>query len=104
MLQSNTVSIHVASFFIFHVCFRSNSCCCIARAETLADHENWVVSLASLPPGVVPECPQGGLVTGCMDKLVRVYDHLGKLRGVLRGHDGGVISFSWTAGGQVGIS
>lgn len=69
--------------------------------DTLADHSHWVVSLAALPPGIVPECPQGGLVTGCMDKLVRVYDHLGKQHRMLQGHDGGVISFSWTATGQV---
>ncbi|CAM9388989.1 unnamed protein product [Pylaiella littoralis] len=69
--------------------------------ETLADHNHWVVSLAALPAGVVPDCPQGGLVTGCMDKLVRVYDHLGKQHRALQGHEGGVISFSWTAGGQL---
>ncbi|CAM9230876.1 unnamed protein product, partial [Ascophyllum nodosum] len=70
-------------------------------AETLADHDHWVVSLASLPPGVISECPRGGLVTGCLDKFVRVYDHLGKRHRMLQGHDGGVISFSWTAGGQL---
>ncbi|CAN0400081.1 unnamed protein product, partial [Hapterophycus canaliculatus] len=69
--------------------------------DTLADHNHWVVSLAALPPGIVPECPQGGLVTGCLDKLVRVYDHLGKQHRMLQGHEGGVISFSWTAAGQV---
>ncbi|CAN0354215.1 unnamed protein product, partial [Ectocarpus fasciculatus] len=68
--------------------------------DTLADHNHWVVSLAALPPGIVPECPQGGLVTGCLDKLVRVYDHQGKQQRMLQGHEGGVISFSWTAAGQ----
>ncbi|CAN0255623.1 unnamed protein product, partial [Ectocarpus sp. 8 AP-2014] len=72
--------------------------------DTLADHNHWVVSLAALPPGIVPECPQGGLVTGCLDKLVRVYDHQGKQQRMLQGHEGGVISFSWTAAGQVGYS
>lgn len=60
-----------------------------------------MVSLAALPPGVVPECPQGGLVTGGMDKLIRVYDLEGKSQRILQGHEGGVISFSWTAAGQV---
>ncbi|CAM9917849.1 unnamed protein product, partial [Discosporangium mesarthrocarpum] len=68
--------------------------------ETLADHNHWVTALSSLPGGVLPECPQGGLVTGCLDKLVRIYDHQGKPQRVLKGHDGGVISFSWTTGGQ----
>lgn len=69
--------------------------------DTLADHSHWVVSLAALPPGIVPECPQGGLVTGCMDKVIRVYDLLGQRQRQLKGHDGGVISFSWTAAGQL---
>eukprot|EP00903_Cladosiphon_okamuranus_P020256 g18590.t1 len=69
--------------------------------DTLADHNHWVVSLAALPPGIIPECPKGGLVTGCMDKLVRVYDHFGKQHRMLQGHEGGVISFSWTAAGQL---
>ncbi|CAN0205467.1 unnamed protein product, partial [Laminaria digitata] len=68
--------------------------------DTLADHSHWVVSLAALPPGIVPECPRGGLVTGCMDKVIRVYDDLGQPQRQLKGHDGGVISFSWTAAGQ----
>lgn len=72
-----------------------------SETDTLADHSHWVVSLAALPPGIIPECPQGGLVTGCLDKLIRVYDHVGKQHRMLQGHEGGVISFSWTAGGQV---
>ncbi|CBN74352.1 conserved unknown protein [Ectocarpus siliculosus] len=68
--------------------------------DTFADDNHWVVSLAALLPGIVPECPQGGLVTGCLDKLIRVYDHQGKQQRMLQGHDGGVIYFSWTAADQ----
>ncbi|CAM9727818.1 unnamed protein product [Choristocarpus tenellus] len=68
---------------------------------TLSDHNHWVIALTSILAGVLPDCPQGGLVTGCLDKVIRVYDHMGKLQRKLTGHEGGVISFSWTVGGQL---
>ena len=59
------------------------------------EHEHWVTSMLALPPGVLEECPDGGFITGSMDKRIRVYSIECILVRTLLGHTGGVISLSW---------
>ena len=62
----------------------------------MLDHDHWVNMLA-LPAGVLEECPEGGFVTGCLDKRARVLvpDRAEATRvRLLDGHDGGVISLA----------
>ena len=69
------------------------------------DHDHWVNALLALPAGVLEECPEGGFVTGCLDKRARAYScptgaEATRVR-LLDGHDGGVISLAWAAGGAL---
>ena len=75
------------------------------EAGVILDHDHWVVALAALPPGALAECPEGGVVTGCHDKQIRVYSCATDAPAVrvrlLAGHTGGVISLGWTADGRL---
>eukprot|EP00953_Heterococcus_sp_UTEX-ZZ885_P034309 17779-Heterococcus_DN1.PRE.1 len=66
--------------------------------HTLQDHTHWVTALIALPPNMLPETPEGGVITGCLDRVIRIYN-LGQVLGVplraLQGHEGGVISLRW---------
>ncbi|CAM9846412.1 unnamed protein product, partial [Chrysoparadoxa australica] len=62
------------------------------HSRTMADHDHWVVSVAAR---------EGIIVTGCMDKLIRVYGMDGSQQRLLTGHSGGVISLGWTAGSKL---
>ena len=55
-----------------------------------------VTSLASLSAGRLDSYPDGAFITGCQDKLIRIFDSIGTLTKLLVGHEKGVISFSWT--------
>jgi phospholipase A-2-activating protein len=61
-------------------------------------HDHWVTALASLPAGVSQAHPEGCVVTGCMDGIIRVYsaDFSSQLM-QLRGHaeKKGVISLAF---------
>lgn len=56
---------------------------------TILDHEHWVTASVELETG--------GFATGSMDKNIRLYDVQWKLVGILRGHEGGVISLGVSA-------
>jgi phospholipase A-2-activating protein len=71
------------------------------QKNTMVDHEHWVTALVALPPGVLEECPSGGVVSGSMDKMIRVYSAEGTLVRQLLGHDHGVISLGWTVTGEL---
>ena len=68
------------------------------------EHENWVVAIAELGAGVLADAPDGGFVTGCMDKKIRVFSRGGVLLRTLTGHEHGVISLGWCADGTTLIS
>jgi len=67
-----------------------------AEAGVIFDHDHWVTALIKLPPDVIPECPFGGVISGSLDKLIRIFTNEGALVRVLSGHTGGVISLGWT--------
>ena len=60
-------------------------------------HSHWITAITSLNPNVCPDLyPNGCIVTGCMDKCIRVFDGLtSELLVTLEGHEKGVISLSW---------
>lgn len=59
-------------------------------------HNHWVTSLISLKPEVLPAFPNGLIITGCMDSIIRLYDGLtSELLYTLVGHEKGIISFSF---------
>lgn len=60
-------------------------------------HDHWVTSVTSLPSGLSEHYPEGCLITGCMDGVIRIFDTVGNPLQELRGHGKGVISLSWTA-------
>lgn len=60
------------------------------------EHEHWITAMITLPPGVLDECPEGGFITGCMDKKIRIYSAECILIRTLLGHSGGVISLEWS--------
>ena len=63
-------------------------------------HDHWVVAVTSLPPSVAAN-HNGFIITGCMDSKIRIFDSIGNPVMMLEGHQKGVISFSWTASGQL---
>ena len=68
----------------------------IAMGESIL-HDHWVTAVTSLKPGVNENYPQGLIITGCMDSIVRVYDpNTLAILLKLEGHEKGIISFSWT--------
>jgi WD40 repeat protein len=42
--------------------------------QTLQDHTHWVTALTALPPNMLPEAPEGGVITGCLDRVIRIYN------------------------------
>lgn len=71
------------------------------EAAVVPDHEHWVVCLLPLPAGAIAECPEGGFVTGSLDKTARIFALDGSCVRTLTGHTGGVISLAWTAAGDL---
>ncbi len=69
----------------------------------LSGANNWVVSACAIDAGAASSlCPLGGIVTGSLDKLVRIYGEEGdRPVSVLSGHGGGVISLGWTSCGRL---
>ena len=66
-------------------------------------HDHWVMALTLLPSGLPsqPMFPQGAIITGCKDSKIRVISPSGEVMFILEGHSKSVISFSWTATGQL---
>lgn len=60
-------------------------------------HSHWVVAVTHIIPGELEAYPAGGIVTGCQDGVIRVFNIMDGDVAELVGHDKGVISFSWTA-------
>ena len=59
------------------------------------DHAHWVTCITSIPPDAHPACPEGGIVTGCQDSLLRIFTPSGKMVGTMEGHKGPVSSIVW---------
>jgi phospholipase A-2-activating protein len=60
-------------------------------------HSHWVVATTQILPGELPAYPAGGIVTGCQDGIIRVFNVMDGTVSELIGHEKGVISFSWTS-------
>lgn len=60
-------------------------------------HDNWITSLICLPPNRLPMFPEGCIITGCMDCVIRIFDLTGNPISELVGHSKGIISLSWTS-------
>ena len=60
-------------------------------------HSHWVVAVTYIIPGELDAYPAGGIVTGCQDGVIRVFNIIDGDVAELVGHNKGVISFSWTA-------
>lgn len=56
------------------------------ESATIYDHIHWVTASVALE--------SGGFATGSMDKNVRLFDVQGQRLGLLKGHEGGVISLA----------
>ncbi|KAL3660933.1 hypothetical protein V7S43_013949 [Phytophthora oleae] len=56
------------------------------ESATIFDHEHWVTASVALEGG--------GFATGSMDKNIRLFDAEGQRFGLLKGHEGGVISLA----------
>ena len=59
----------------------------------VVNHEHWVTSLTSLS-----KRNNTIMITGCMNSQIRIYncnDNDNELLHILKGHNGGIISFSW---------
>ncbi len=71
--------------------------------RVLSGANHWVVSACAVGAGSVsPLCPLGRIVTGSLDKMVRIYGEEGDSPvSVLSGHEGGVISLGWTTCGRL---
>eukprot|EP00611_Tribonema_gayanum_P004574 TRINITY_DN13781_c0_g1_i1.p1 TRINITY_DN13781_c0_g1~~TRINITY_DN13781_c0_g1_i1.p1 ORF type:complete len:814 (-),score=205.36 TRINITY_DN13781_c0_g1_i1:177-2543(-) len=67
---------------------------------TLKEHTHWVTSVVELPPNLLPEAMEGGVVTGSLDSLIRIFNKTGVPLRCLEGHEKGVISLRWEAGGK----
>ena len=65
------------------------------------EHEHWITSILDLPKNKHSMAPEGGFVTGCMDKCIRLYNADFQLIQTLRGHNGGVISLAWKDSGEL---
>ena len=59
-------------------------------------HSHWVVAATQILPGDLSDYPAGGIITGCQDGIIRVFNMLDGNVIELIGHEKGVISFSWT--------
>ena len=59
-------------------------------------HSHWVVAATQILPDAFFGYPAGGIVTGCLDGVIRIYDIMAGDVTELHGHEKGVISFSWT--------
>jgi len=66
----------------------------VEATAVVIQHDHWVTALTYLAPGNAV-FPDGALLTGCRDGVVRIYTSEGALLKELRGHEAGVISFSW---------
>ncbi|KAL4108798.1 hypothetical protein PRIC1_000507 [Phytophthora ramorum] len=66
------------------------------ESATIFDHEHWVTASVALKGG--------GFATGSMDKNVRLFDAQGQRVGLLRGHEGGVISLATSTDGKLLLS
>ena len=60
-------------------------------------HDNWITSMICLPPNRLPTFPEGCIITGCMDCVIRIFDLTGNPISELIGHTKGVISLSWAS-------
>ena len=49
--------------------------------KEVLDHGHWITCITQLPPGEFPKCPNGAIITGCQDNLIRVFDLEGKMVG-----------------------
>ncbi|UIZ27334.1 hypothetical protein KXD40_005851 [Peronospora effusa] len=56
------------------------------ESATIYDHEHWVTASVALE--------NGGFATGSMDKNIRLFDVQGQRVGLMKGHEGGVISLA----------
>lgn len=56
------------------------------KSATIFDHEHWVTASVALE--------NRGFATGSMDKNIRLFDFQGQRTGLLKGHEGGVISLA----------
>lgn len=59
-------------------------------------HSHWVVAATQIMPSEIPGYEAGGIITGCLDGVIRVFNPLNGDVAELRGHDKGVVSFGWT--------
>ena len=64
--------------------------------QEIVDHAHWVTCIAQIPPSAHPDCPDGGIVTGCQDRLLRIFNVSGKMVGTMTGHDGPISSVIWS--------
>ena len=60
------------------------------------EHSHWVTSILSIPKDSHPSFSNGGIITGCMDKSLRVYTSECILWNTSVSHTGGIISLAWT--------
>ena len=62
-------------------------------------HNHWITAIVVLHPGQMSKSfPNGLIITGCMDNIIRVFDALtSQPLGSLNGHDKGIISLNWLA-------
>jgi phospholipase A-2-activating protein len=61
------------------------------------DHAHWITCIIQVPAGAHASCPNGGIVTGCQDNLIRIFNLEGKMVGTFHGHSGPVSSLCWLA-------
>ena len=67
----------------------------VEATNVVVQHDHWVTALTYQPAGAGALLPEGCVVTGCRDGGIRLYSSNGDLLKSLRGHRGGVTSFSW---------
>ena len=72
----------------------------VEPCDVVIQHNHWVTALTSLAPGGAIY-PDGCIVTGCRDGVIRVYSLDGAQLMQLQGHSGGVTSFSWLDAGKL---
>jgi phospholipase A-2-activating protein len=59
-------------------------------------HSHWITAVTSLSRGQSPSFPEGVIVTGCMDNVIRLFNFEGNQIGQLIGHEKPAVSFGWT--------